>query len=208
MSGAKSSIEIDKDVVDRLIRHIEENSTDMVEENLHVPAAHFLSRERLAAELALLRRLPLIAGFGSELHEPGSFITRDILGIGLILVRRSDGGIACFRNMCRHRGGRLENEPSGKKALFTCQYHGWSYERESGALAGIPQSKVFGDIDRGCHGLESFRAEERQGLIFVWLTDGENESLGDFLGDTLEAQLARWAFQRSVVHIDRTFDLE
>ena len=77
----------------------------MSEHDLHVPVTHFTSKAHLADELVALRRLPLVVGHRSELPQPGDFITREILGTPLIIVRRGDGQIASYLNMCRHRGG-------------------------------------------------------------------------------------------------------
>ena len=44
------------------------------------PAAHFVSRERAEAEIALLRRIPLVIGHHGDLPEPGSFVTTEVLG--------------------------------------------------------------------------------------------------------------------------------
>lgn len=208
MGKATSNADIDKDVMDRLIDHIRNNTTDMVDHDLYIPAAHFLDPARAEAELGLLRRLPLIVAHGSEVAEPGSFITREILGVSVIIVRRSDGRVAAYRNMCRHRGGRVEEEASGKKRLFSCQYHGWSYDRETGALTNTPQARLFESVEGKCIGLETFAAEERHGLVFLRLDGADEVNVAGYLGAGIDAQVAQWGLEKSIVFIDRSFPLD
>lgn len=65
------------------------------------------------------------------LEAPGDFVTHDLSGAPLLVVRGDDGQVSAFLNVCRHRGPRVEQLPcgSGKKA-FVCPYHSWSYMRD------------------------------------------------------------------------------
>ena len=93
------------DVADDIVRHFQDRTTDTAEADLRVPIANFVSDEHAARERELMRRLPLVVAHHSELPTAGSFITRDVLGTSIIVVRRADNGVAAFLNMCRHRGG-------------------------------------------------------------------------------------------------------
>ena len=134
MVQARHSIGVPEEVSSRLIGHIRADTTDLAERDLQVPVSHFVSLERAQAEVALMKRLPLLVAHASELHKAGDFITRTVLGVPLLLARQEDGSVRAWLNACRHRGGRVEQKPSGNKRVFVCQYHGWSYEREGGAL--------------------------------------------------------------------------
>src|SRR3546814_18589008 len=101
----------------------------------------------------------------SEWPAPGDFITRELLGMPLITARHSDGSVQTYLNMCRQRGGRVEQDARGNKRVFMCRYHGWSYERDGGGLRNVPYEDSFEPIDHAHHGLQRFRTEARHGLI-------------------------------------------
>src|SRR3546814_17046926 len=83
----------------------------------------------------------------------------------LFRSRHSDGSVQTYLNMCRHRGGRVEQDARGNKRVFMCRYHGWSYERDGGGLRNVPYEDSFEPIDHAHHGLQRFRTEARHGLI-------------------------------------------
>lgn len=197
---------ITQDVFDRMVAHIDQGTTDMAAADLRVPASNFSSDTHLADERAMFRRQMLVAATGSELSEAGSFVTRDILGNALLIVRQKEGGVRCFRNMCRHRGGKVEMAESGRKPAFVCGYHGWSYG-QTGALRGVPFEESFDPIDRACNGLARVHCEERHGLIWVDLSNDAERTVADFLGAAADAQLDTFALAKTTVHLERKYDL-
>lgn len=115
----------------------------------------------------VLRGVPVIAAHASELDRPGSYMTRSLSGLPVLLTRDSEGTVHAFLNVCRHRGARLVNEPSGCKNVFSCPYHAWTWSN-SGDLRGIPhQNQGFPNIDRSKHGLKRLPVLERAGWIWV-----------------------------------------
>jgi phenylpropionate dioxygenase-like ring-hydroxylating dioxygenase large terminal subunit len=95
-------MERQQQVLDALIEHIQNNTTDLADSELRVPIQHFTSSERAAQEVSVIRRKPLVVAHHSELSEPGSFVTRDVLGTSLRLVRQRDGSVrACFEPLDR-----------------------------------------------------------------------------------------------------------
>lgn len=208
MSQQTTAVQLDEGVLDTLLGHIRSKGTDLAESGLVVPTAHFISVQRAEAEIGLMKSLPLIVAHVSELPHAGSFVTREILGVPLLVVRQKDGGISVYRNMCRHRGGRVENAASGRKALFMCAYHGWSYAAEDGALKGVPYEDTFGKVDRQCNSLIAFPAEVRHGLVFATLSHDAPQLVSQYLGGDIDAQIAPWQLDRSVVFIDETIALD
>ena len=67
------------------------------------------------------------------------FHTLDVGAYGIVVVRKSDGSISAFHNICRHRGTRLFDQPHGsiKNSCITCPYHAWTYDLD-GCLIGAP----------------------------------------------------------------------
>lgn len=202
-----TAVEVDTDVVEKLIKHIRQGSTDMHDAELQVPREHFISPDRAKQEVALFETLPLAAGHVSEIPEPGDFITRDVLGSSVIITRGKSGNIRAFHNVCAHRGGRVEQKESGHKKIFMCQYHGWSYNAEDGKLRKLSYEDSFGEIDYNCTGLHSIRVDVRYGLIFLTFDEKENYSLDDYFGPEVDAQLAPWDLENASIFIDESFEI-
>ena len=74
-----------------------------------------------------------------EAPEPGDFVSIDVAGESLLVVRGKDGELRGFYNVCRHRGSRLcDPETHGHaKGAIKCPYHAWSYSYD-GSLIGTP----------------------------------------------------------------------
>ncbi|MDB5970140.1 MAG: hypothetical protein JWQ90_2590 [Hydrocarboniphaga sp.] len=208
LSEVKRDVRVQADVSARLITHLRDDTTDLADQDLHVPIEHFVSPVRAKAEIALMKTLPLLVAHCSEIPNAGDFVTREVLGVALLIVRQSAGGVQAYLNMCRHRGGRVETKPSGSKRVFMCQYHGWSYERDSGALRNVPYESSFDQIDRGCNGLHRYKTEQRHGLIFVDMSNDRERSLADYLGGEVDAQITPWELEKSSIYLERTFTLD
>lgn len=200
--------EIDDLIKDRLIEHIVNRTTDLGTHDLLVPISNFTSPERAQAELALLRRLPVVAGHRSEIPEPGNYLTRDVLGTPLIMLRQSDGSVASYINMCRHRGGRVATEEKGSKRNFVCAYHGWVYNRDGGDLVKVPFEHFFGDVDKSCNGLHSVRTEELHGLIWVNFAGAQAPAVSDYLGPEVERQLKLCELEGATIFMDHRIPLD
>lgn len=199
---------IDPHISELLITHLRNDTTDLGDADLLVPVANFVDPGRAAAEQALMRTLPLVAGLSSELPKPGAFVTRDVLGVPLILTRRRDGSVAGMVNMCKHRGGRVEDRPCGSTRFFHCAYHGWTYSADSGDLTRVPYEHFFGSIDKSADGLTLVRVEEAHGLLWVILA-GDGWSIAEYLGPEVERQLELCDFSNaSSIFLDRTFCLD
>ncbi|NGP05115.1 aromatic ring-hydroxylating dioxygenase subunit alpha [Rhodococcus sp. 14C212] len=198
---------INDEVLDELIEHIRNDTTDLADSELRVPISHYTSDSRAARERAVLRTKPLVVAHHSDLPEPGSFITREVLGTPLIIVRHSDGTVGANVNICKHRGGTVETQESGKKRAFNCRYHGWTYDRD-GSLKHIPYGEFFEPIDRKCHSLDRVVAEERHGLIWVTLDGDPTESVEQYLGSEVESRFDLFNWDNSVIVVDEQFTLD
>jgi phenylpropionate dioxygenase-like ring-hydroxylating dioxygenase large terminal subunit len=155
----------DRAVAERVLRHIDEGSTDRGDVVWREPVANYRSEERLEAELRVLRRSPLAFCPSAALPEAGSYVARESAGTPIFAVRGRDGRVRAFRNACRHRGMQIASG-SGCKQAFVCPYHGWTYQLD-GSLKHVPHEDGFPGLDRAAHGLVPVTAEERLGLVFV-----------------------------------------
>ena len=174
----------DAELVERIFAHIDGKSTDKGTSVWREPAGNYSSPERFAAELEVLRRVPMAFCPSAALPEPGSYIARTTVGTPLLVVRGSDGIVRGFRNACRHRGMKVE-EGEGCKRAFSCPYHAWTYGLD-GSLRHIPGEDGFPDLDKSAHGLVPVAAvHEKGGLVFVTqddpLSDGALPDVPDLL---------------------------
>ncbi|MFC4313847.1 aromatic ring-hydroxylating dioxygenase subunit alpha [Steroidobacter flavus] len=208
MSQGTSSVRVDNSVAQRLIEHIRNKTTDTAPSELRIPIDQFVNPARAEAEIALLKSLPVIVAHVSELKDTGSYVTREVLGVALLIVRQSDGTVAAFHNMCRHRGGRVEQAAAGSKRVFMCQYHGWAYNSEGGNLRHVPYEESFGTIDRSCNGLKRFTTHVRHGFVLVELSGAPGRSIEEYFGPEVDAELAPWGLERSQIFLDKSFTLD
>jgi len=155
----------DQSVAQRVLDHIARGTTDAGQGVWREPVANYRSPERLAAELALLRRLPVPFCPSAALPQAGSYLAREAAGVPLLVVRGADGQVRAFRNACRHRGTQLANGTGCAKS-FVCPYHAWTYNLD-GRLRHVPHEEGFPGLDKATHGLVPVHAEERLGLIYV-----------------------------------------
>src|SRR5690625_1593133 len=177
-------------ILDQLIEYLEQNTTHLEESELRVPIRHFTSEERAQDEIEVMRSKPLVVAHHSEIPDPGSFITRDVLGTPLLIVRQKDRSVRANINICKHRGGTVECASEGKKRVFTCNYHGWTYDRD-GSLRHIPYAQFFEPLDRVDHGLTQVQVEERHGFIWVTLEPEDTPiSVQEYLGEDMEHRLS------------------
>lgn len=131
-----------------------------------IPVASYLDEDRFARERAWLRRSMNIVAHRSQLSSPGDFITREVLGTPMILVRARDGKVRAFVNVCRHRGATVELRNSGRCRRFVCPYHAWTYDLD-GSLHGVRHEDGFPSLDVAHTSLVELRCAELGGLLFV-----------------------------------------
>jgi phenylpropionate dioxygenase-like ring-hydroxylating dioxygenase large terminal subunit len=161
-----NSLSDDPSVVQRILDHIDNKTTDLSETTWREPVENYRSAERFAAELGLvLRRYPTPFCPSAALPETGSYVARNAAGTPILAVRGSDGEVRAFRNACRHRGTQLMDGTGCEKALV-CRYHGWTYALD-GRLRHVPHEHGFPGLDKSTRGLVPVETVELRGIVFV-----------------------------------------
>lgn len=137
----------------------------------------------------IFHRVWLFIGHESQVKNPGDFITLDLLGQPLVMVRHRDGKIHVLFNRCGHRGAKVVNEPEGNARIFVCCYHGWSFST-NGSLAGVPQKDDFSknlNFDDPARGMMSLpRVDNYRGFVFASFA-AQGVSLEEWLGPATAA---------------------
>jgi choline monooxygenase len=116
----------------------------------------------------------------AQLQHPGQFVTTDVAGEPLVVVRGGDNQLRAFFNVCRHHAAAVATEQEGSTNIFRCPYHGWSYGLD-GSLKGAPEFEGVCGFDRSQNGLVPTGVESWGHFVFVNL-DRQAPPLSDFLG--------------------------
>src|SRR5262245_9483363 len=206
-NGANGGLLDDNAVVDRILGHIRNRSTDMGAKVWREPVENYCSEKRFAAELKMLQRSATAFCPSAALPEKGSYVAREAAGVPILVVRGEDGKVRAFRNACRHRGMQVA-EGSGCAKSFICGYHGWAY-RLDGSLRHIPHEHGFPGLDKDKHGLVPVHAEERLGLVF-FAQDGKGarDKTLEAMPDLIEPGQAIFASTETVVPANWKVPLE
>jgi choline monooxygenase len=130
-----------------------------------------------------------VAGRADQVREPGQYITCELAGEPILVVRGSDHVLRGFFNVCRHHAAAVITEPEGRASNLRCPYHGWTYALE-GELKGTPDFAGVCGFDRAANGLAAVDTEVWENWVFVKLDPG-GPPLADFLGDELTSQVRR-----------------
>lgn len=87
---------------------------------------------------AIFSKRWILISHEARYREPGDFVQYEMAGFNFVVVRNKDLKIIAFHNICRHRAFPLVQSPSGKARIFSCIYHGWSYDL-NGKLTKAPR---------------------------------------------------------------------
>jgi choline monooxygenase len=139
-----------------------------------------------------------------QLQAPGDFVTTEVAGAPVVVVRGEDHQVRAFFNVCRHHAAAVMTEPQGNSPQMRCPYHGWTYSL-SGELKGTPDFSDVCDFARSEHGLVPVDVASWEHWVFVRLSPDDNKAgLEDSFGADLIKQISelnpsrlRWFEQRS-----------
>ena len=126
-------------------------------------------------------------GHASQLPQAGDFITLDVAGKPLLVVRQAEGGIRVFMNRCAHKGTKVVSAPAGNAGrTLRCPYHSWTY-RLDGSLAMIPLKEGYAGTRMNEKGLYEIKNTEiYRGFIFARLSES-GMGFKEFFGDSLSS---------------------
>src|SRR5262249_27810904 len=110
-----------------------------------------------------------------QLNKPGDYVTSEIAGEPIVVVRGSDDKLRAFFNVCRHHAAAVMTEPEGRANQMRCPYHGWTYSLE-GELKGTPDFSGLCNFDRAEKGLVPVEVGTWEKWVFVKLEGGQVRS--------------------------------
>jgi phenylpropionate dioxygenase-like ring-hydroxylating dioxygenase large terminal subunit len=151
------------------------------------------------------RKSWLLAGHIDEIPEAGCYKLWETSGQPVVIIHSRSGAINAFYNTCSHRGAPVVQDTKGKRARFSCKYHGWTYDDE-GKLVSIRDPRDFVDLDFSCRSLRAVRCERFGNLIFVNFDAGA-PTLKDWIG-SIAGEWEEFRFDRLRLVDHYVLDLE
>lgn len=138
------------------------------EQALAMPKSVYTSEAFAAQEREhIFAREWLCAGRADALPNPGDYMTMQISGEPVIVLRDRAGALRAMSNVCRHRMSVLL-EGRGNTRSIVCPYHAWTYNLD-GSLRGAPAMAANESFCKEQIGLPQVRCEEWLGWIMVTL---------------------------------------
>jgi choline monooxygenase len=153
-----------------------------------IPSGWYLDQQLFDLEQGtVFARSWQMAGRLDQVRGPGQYITCDLAGEPILIIRGRDNVLRGFYNVCRHHAAAVVTGPSGTAQSLRCPYHGWTYSTE-GELKGATDMAGVCNFDRDASGLVPLETAVWENWVFVRL-EPEGPSLSGFLGDDLVQQV-------------------
>ena len=94
-----------------------------------LPGRYYTAPEVFAEEQErIFARHWICIGRDATLATPGDYFVVQIAGESIIVLRDQSGERRAYYNVCRHRGTRLCEAPTGHLSeTIQCPYHAWTY---------------------------------------------------------------------------------
>ena len=163
------------------VSELAENVATPFENAQAMPVSAYTSEEFLALEQSeIFSRSWLCAGRADALKRAGDYMTIEIAGEPIIVLRDREGELRALSNVCRHRMSVLL-EGRGNVRTITCPYHAWTYSLD-GSLRGAPAMEKNDSFCKKDVSLPAIRCEEWLGWIMVTL-DPDLPSVTETLAD-------------------------
>jgi len=136
-------------------------------ESFTLPSRYYVDADIHEQELGkIFQRSWLYVGHVSDLPEAGSFMTEQLAGQPILMVRGQDNELRAFFNVCQHRGHALLSGRGQLKGRIVCPYHAWCYGLD-GTLSTARMTRDVPGFDKAEFGLKPIQHAVVAGLIFI-----------------------------------------
>jgi choline monooxygenase len=109
-----------------------------------------------------------MVGRAAQVERPGQFVTAEVGGERILVVRGEDGELRAFFNVCRHHAAAVMSPAEGCVERLRCPYHGWTYGLD-GELRATPELDGVEEFDRAANGLVRASVATWERFVFVHL---------------------------------------
>ncbi len=170
------------------VEELRQNVSVPFERARAMPPSVYTSEDFLAHELRdIFAQDWFCVGRATALSKPGDYVTVELAGQAIIVLRNKEGQLRAMSNVCRHRMSTLL-EGRGNKSRIVCPYHAWTYNLD-GSLRGAPAMTRNDGFCKEEYQLPEVRCEEWLGWVFVTLNPeagpvaGQLAKVEDLVGD-------------------------
>ena len=133
-----------------------------------MPKSVYTSEDFNQQELEnIFRKDWFCAGRASTLANPGDYLTLELAGQPIMVIRDKDNTLRAQSNVCLHRMSTLL-EGSGNTKTIVCPYHAWTYNLD-GSMRGAPAMTKNEAFCKDKLKLPQFKCEIWLGWIMVSL---------------------------------------
>jgi choline monooxygenase len=148
-----------------------------------IPAAWYTDKDlyQLEMQTVFARSWQIVCRL-DQVTALGQYVTGEIAGEPIVVVRGDDDRVRCFFNVCRHHAAAIITQPEGATKQLRCPYHGWIYSL-SGELKSTPDFAGVCDFDRSANSLVPIETAVWEQWLFVRIEG--HEPLERFLGTDL-----------------------
>lgn len=154
-----------------------------------IPAPWYTDRSLHARELqTVFARSWQFVACVDQVSEPGQFVTLEVGGEPIIIVRGSDSVLRGFFNVCRHHAAAVMTEATGIAKQLRCPYHGWTYSL-AGELKATPDFGGVCNFERAANGLVPLETAIWEKWVFVKLESSPGASAEVFPDSDLTNQI-------------------
>ncbi len=129
------------------------------------PKAYLSDQIYALEETEIMRKSWLPLARIDQIAEPGQYISLDLFGQPVMVVHGTDGVYRVMSRVCLHRAAPL-TEGEGKRKLFTCPYHAWSYDTTGQLIRAPLMDGAEGFAEKDCR-LPQIRSEVWNGFIMA-----------------------------------------
>jgi phenylpropionate dioxygenase-like ring-hydroxylating dioxygenase large terminal subunit len=170
------------------VEELRQNVSVPFERARAMPPSVYTSEDFLAHELRdIFAQDWFCVGRATALSKPGDYVTVELAGQAIIVLRNKEDQLRAMSNVCRHRMSTLL-EGRGNKSSIVCPYHAWTYNLD-GSLRGAPAMTRNDGFCKEDYQLPEVRCEEWLGWVFVTLNPeagpvaGQLAKVEDLVGD-------------------------
>ncbi len=184
-------------------------ANDLVEQLLHEQRQGYSLQQAFYCDPDLFRldidrvitQQWLLVDHISRIPNTGDYFLFALAQEEIIIVRQDEQRVGAFFNVCRHRGSRVCIQAEGRKKLFTCPYHAWSYDLEGKLRAARLMPAEF---DSAKFGLHPCHVRVFHGFIFVNLMRDTPPAFDEWMS-VFETIFQFHGFDRAKIAVKRNY---
>ncbi|WP_417210282.1 aromatic ring-hydroxylating oxygenase subunit alpha [Antarctobacter sp.] len=156
-----------KDHIDP-VEALRQNTSVPFERARAMPVDVYTTQAFVDEELAhIFRKDWYCIGRADALQNPGDYVTCELAGQPIVVLRDREGELRALSNVCLHRMSTLLQGRGNTRAIV-CPYHAWTYNLD-GKLRGAPAMTQNEGFCKDAYTLPAVRCEEWLGWVFVSL---------------------------------------